>query len=145
MRARPGCLVERSAAMLHYEQLSELLQSELEVEPSEETRELYDQISSGDRLFKTIPFQPKHNLPAHQTSFIGREEEQSQIGEMMADPHCRLITLTGPGGIGKTRLALQVASAYLHSFEDGTYFVPLGPIQSPDALLSGIAHTLHFS
>jgi predicted ATPase/DNA-binding SARP family transcriptional activator len=136
---------QRSAALFQYAQFSKLLQSELGVEPSEATQDLFYQISSGVRLSKAISIQPKHNLPAQHTSFIGREKELAQIGKMMEDPHCRLITLTGPGGIGKTRLALQVASAFLHSFEDGTYFVPLGSIQSPDAILPTIAHTLSFS
>lgn len=136
---------QRSAALIQYDQYSKLLQSELRVEPSKAIQELFYQISSGDRLAKAISIQPKHNLPAQQTSFIGREKELAQIGRMMEDPHCRLITLTGPGGIGKTRLALQVASASLHAFRDGTYFVSLGSIQSPDAILSTIAHTLSFS
>jgi predicted ATPase/DNA-binding SARP family transcriptional activator len=136
---------QRSAALLQYEHCAKILQSELGVEPSEATQVLFQQISSGDRLSDAIPLQPKHNLPAQPTSFIGREKELAQIGEMMVDPHCRLITLIGPGGIGKTRLALQAADAFLHSFEDGTYFVPLGPIPSPDAILSAITHTLSFS
>jgi predicted ATPase/DNA-binding SARP family transcriptional activator len=136
---------DRSAALLQFEQCREILHSELEVEPSKSTWELYQQIMSGEELSESIPLHPKHNLPAQQTSFIGREKELAQIGKMMGDPHCRIITLVGPGGIGKTRLAVQAAAASIHRFEDGTYFIPLGSIPSPESILSAIAQVLSFS
>jgi len=136
---------QRNDALLQYDQYSKLLQSELGVEASKATLDLYHQIVDGRELSSTIRVQPKHNLPAQQTSFIGREKELTRICKMIEDPHCRLITLVGPGGIGKTRLALQAAAACLESFEDGTYFIPLGSIPSPEAILSAIAHSLSFS
>ena len=79
----------------------------------------------------------KHNLPSQPTPFIGREAEVATVKELlMGDPDdIRLVTLTGPGGTGKTRLALRTASELARSFADGVYFVDLAPSGSPRAFL----------
>src|SRR5437868_6395108 len=59
------------------------------------------------------PSAPQHNLPLQLAPFIGRENELAQLAERLADPDCRLLTVLGPGGIGKTRLAIEAASAQL--------------------------------
>src|SRR5262249_54413451 len=71
---------------------------------------------------------PSGNLPPPLTPFIGREKELAQIAARVADPACRLLTLVRPGGIGKTRLALQAASDRREEFVDGAYFVALTPM-----------------
>jgi predicted ATPase len=71
----------------------------------------------------------KYNLPAQLTSFVGREREIADVKRLLATT--RLLTLTGPPGTGKTRLAVQVASQVFHQFEDGVYFVELAPISDP--------------
>lgn len=71
----------------------------------------------------------RHNLPLAVTAFIGRERELEQVGELLGA--CRLVTLTGIGGVGKTRLALQVASAALEAFSDGVFLVELAPFIDP--------------
>jgi len=81
---------------------------------------------------------PRHNLPAQVTSFIGRQREIAEIKRLLATH--RLLTLSGPPGTGKTRLALQVASQVLHQFEDGVYFVDLAPISVPEFVPSTIAN-----
>ncbi len=83
-----------------------------------------------------------NNLPPQPTPFVGREKELAEIAALLADPNCRLLTLVGPGGIGKTRLALQAAEGQLPRFVDGITFVPLAPIGSPDLLPSAIAGAL---
>src|SRR5215212_4667246 len=67
----------------------------------------------------------RNNLPLQPTPLIGREKEVAEVGERLSRPEVRLLTLTGPGGTGKTRLALQAAADLLDDFPDGTYFVPL--------------------
>src|SRR5688572_28958095 len=76
------------------------------------------------------------------TSLVGREQEIAQVSDQLLSGQVRLLTLTGPGGVGKTRLALQVAARIHSAFADGAYFVSLGPISNPDLVLSTITQTL---
>ncbi len=81
-------------------------------------------------------------LPASLTSLIGREYDIRTVSTLLRQPEICLLTLTGTGGIGKTRLAVQVASELLHDFPDGACFVSLAPITDPDFVLPTIAQTL---
>src|SRR5690348_17085669 len=83
-----------------------------------------------------------NNLPLQLTSFIGRESEVAAVAALLRRPEVRLLTLTGTGGVGKTRLALEVASVLLHDYPDGVYFVSLAPINDPELVIPTIAHTL---
>lgn len=83
----------------------------------------------------------KNNLPAELTEFIGRVDEIEKISKLLKT--ARLITLWGPGGIGKSRLSLKVASMHLQSFKDGVYFIPLDSITRPDLVVSCIAKALN--
>ncbi len=87
-----------------------------------------------------------NNLPRAKTSFVGRDPELVELGRVLGQGEARLITLLGPGGIGKTRLALQLASGQLHeaSFPDGVYFVPLDALCEPDQIPLALAQTLGF-
>ena len=80
------------------------------------------------------------NLPVPATGFIGRERECEQVSELVREH--RLVTLTGPGGSGKTRLALQVADAAVNAFTDGVWWVPLAPVREPDLVEPAIARAL---
>jgi predicted ATPase/class 3 adenylate cyclase/tetratricopeptide (TPR) repeat protein/DNA-binding XRE family transcriptional regulator len=82
------------------------------------------------------------NLPAQPTLLIGREQEVATICGLLRRSEVRLLTLTGPGGTGKTRLGLQVAAELLDEFEHGVYFVNLAPISDPSLVASAIAQTL---
>lgn len=85
------------------------------------------------------------NLPIQTTPFIGRNDELAEISALLADPDCRLLTLIGPGGIGKTRLAIQAAAQISGEFADGVFFVALNPLSSPDYLVPTLADTVGFS
>ena len=180
---------ERSAGLAQYETCRRVLADELGVEPDEETTALCAQIKAG-KLRGPVPFpslpspterprhlpsagdvaaeaSPHHNLPAQPTPFIGRQNDLVQIAARLADPACRLFTIVGPGGMGKTRLALQAAQTILDSrfavldlgpatdnpkskipnprFEDGLFFVALAGVNSPDLLVSTIAAALDFT
>jgi predicted ATPase len=89
--------------------------------------------------------QPPSNLPAQPTLFIGREAELARVGERLADPDSRLITLLGPGGIGKTRLAVEAASRAPARFPQGVYFIPLAPLTSAEMIVPAIAQGAGFS
>ncbi len=132
--ARTG---QRSAALAQYKRCRRLLQEELDVEPSDETTALYERIKASMRG-------PRHNLPTVATDFVGRAGEQAELRRLLASPHTRLLTLLGPGGVGKTRLALEVAVALEPRFLHGAWFVPLAEVHSPrrDALPLAIAEAL---
>ena len=82
------------------------------------------------------------NLPMQLTTLVGREAEIANLSEMIEREGARLVTLTGPGGTGKTRLALAVAAEALDAFPDGVWFVDLAPLNDPALVLSGIASVL---
>ena len=82
------------------------------------------------------------SLPAQLTTLIGREQEISAISGLLQREEVRLVTLTGTGGIGKTRLGIEVASRLLDTFADGVAFVSLAPLIHPSLVLHTIAHTL---
>src|SRR5438105_11591708 len=79
--------------------------------------------------------QAPNNLPTGLGRLIGREKEVQSARHLLAEPHVRLLTLVGPGGVGKTRLALQVAEELLEEFEDGVYLVDLAAIVEPDLVI----------
>jgi predicted ATPase/class 3 adenylate cyclase len=83
-----------------------------------------------------------HNLPVQPTPFIGREQEVGAVQHLLASAGVRLMTLTGPGGTGKTRVALQVAAELSDVFSDGVFFVDLAPISDPALVVPTIAQTL---
>jgi predicted ATPase/DNA-binding CsgD family transcriptional regulator/DNA-binding XRE family transcriptional regulator len=85
---------------------------------------------------------PHDNLPAATTSFIGRERELEHVRELLRGATTRLLTLTGSGGSGKTRLALEAAGPLLDEFADGVYLVNLAPLAAPDLVLTAVARTL---
>ncbi|MBV7331016.1 AAA family ATPase [Chloroflexi bacterium TSY] len=86
---------------------------------------------------------PSHNLPTPSTSFIGRSEEVVEICRLLREePECRLLSLIGSGGIGKTRLAIEVASGLKEEFDDGVYFVGLAAVSEPILIVSAIADVL---
>ena len=96
-------------------------------------------LASDFPVLKTLNAVP-NNLPTQLTSFLGREQEIAEASQLLLDG--RLLTLTGPGGTGKTRLSLQIAADAADSFTDGIYFVPLGTISQSDLVLPTIAQAL---
>lgn len=85
---------------------------------------------------------PQHNLPNPLTPFIGREAEIQDLIAVLDDPDCRLLTLVGPGGIGKTRLSIAAARAKVADYKHGVRFVSLAAVSAPEFLATAIAETL---
>jgi predicted ATPase/class 3 adenylate cyclase/DNA-binding XRE family transcriptional regulator len=92
-------------------------------------------------LLKTLDTYP-NNLPIQPTTFIGREKAVTTLCDLARRPEVRLLTLTGPGGVGKTRLSLQVAAELSELFVDGVFVVPLAPVSDPEQVVPAIAQTL---
>src|SRR5512143_3944869 len=91
------------------------------------------------------PLAPRVNLPVLPTPLIGRQREVEELGQLLRDPHCRLLTLVGPGGMGKTRLAIETASHVQTIFADGVYFVPLAPVSATRFIVPVIADAIGFT
>jgi predicted ATPase/transcriptional regulator with XRE-family HTH domain len=85
------------------------------------------------------------NLPALPTPLIGRQREVEQLSQLLRDPQCRLLTLVGPGGIGKTRLAIETAAHLQDVFPDGVYFVPLASVNTTRFIVPVIADAIGFA
>jgi DNA-binding SARP family transcriptional activator/predicted ATPase/Tfp pilus assembly protein PilF len=130
---------QRSAALAQYETCRRMLAEELDIEPATETVALYEHIRAQEDLHISASVD---NLPPSPTPFVGREMELAELAELLANPDCRLVTLVGPGGIGKTRLALQAAAAQVGAFTHGITFVPLAPTGTVDHLTTAIIAAL---
>jgi predicted ATPase/DNA-binding SARP family transcriptional activator len=134
----------RSAALEQYQTCKRVLQDELSVEPSAETQALYEKIKTGLALDITpsIIELELTNLPAYLTSFVGREQDVQGLEECLEGADCRLIGIIGMAGVGKTRLALQVAERQLSRFPDGVWFVPLEGVYTSQAMAASIAQAI---
>jgi predicted ATPase/class 3 adenylate cyclase len=95
----------------------------------------------GSREFPALRSLYRTNLPVPATTFVGRGHELDELGALL-DRAVRLLTLTGPGGVGKTRLALQAVAGAAEAFPDGVWWVPLASVRDPDLVLSSIALAL---
>ena len=85
---------------------------------------------------------PRHNLPAQPTPLVGREQDVAAIRERVLFAQVRLLTLTGPAGVGKTRLAVEAAAALLDAFEHGVCYVNLAATREPTLVMAAIARAL---
>lgn len=128
---------DSAGAAATYRRCLQALQSDLGVEPSALTRAL----AQAAPLFSAqLRMTPKTNLPSALSSFIGREKEIAQLKQMMADH--RLVTLTGMGGVGKTRLTLAVAAELLGEFADGVWHVELASVSDLRLVPQAVAMAL---
>jgi predicted ATPase/transcriptional regulator with XRE-family HTH domain len=100
-------------------------------------------IPALEDLAPSAPFQqPQSKLPIFPTSFVGRKHEIDVLVNTLLDPACRLVTLTGPGGIGKTRFAVEAARRLEAKFGDGVYYFPMAGVRLPESILPTIADGL---
>lgn len=134
-----SALGNRAEALKSYEEGKQRLMEQLGVEPSEDTIKLYEQIKNLDGYGpSTAP--ARSNLPIPLTSFIGREQEIKTLTGIFKTT--RLLTLTGVGGCGKTRLAIQFASQFVDEFSEGIWWFELASIQDETSLVPAIKKTL---
>lgn len=135
---------QRAQALARYQSYHKQLLDELGVEPDHETRQLYARILDEETAQANQPGSAglPGALPVPLTPFIGRHKELADLAAWLRNPQTRLVTLLGPGGCGKTRLALQVAHSLRYNYPDGIFFVSLSGLISPEAFLPALAHAL---
>ena len=158
----------RELALKTYADYCKVFLTESNLDPSDEMQELAQHIKKGhsptpspqDTPEITVGLQfpaplkkiivqkanlPLNNLPSPPTTFIGRTHDEDNIVTMLQGQEVRLLTLTGTGGTGKTRLAIQVAKKVLPAFQDGVFFIQLSPIHNPAGVPRAIAVALGIS
>jgi len=158
---------DRTAIRRVYQSCVDLLARELDVEPSPATRDAYTHylrmpapltmgMAMSETRSDTISPRPSVDasplstsrprpLPAPRTNFLGRRRELAELALRLADPACRLLTVIGPGGVGKTRLTLESAKGHQPIFPDGVIFVPLAPLESVDQIVTALADALNLA
>ncbi|HEX8917689.1 MAG TPA: tetratricopeptide repeat protein [Chloroflexota bacterium] len=141
--ARSG---HRQQALRQYEQLEQALRRELDAEPDEEAQTIYRQIMEGNvpgeepRAIDVPDMLQHHNLPVSLTNFIGRQRETDDLKRCLTQ--ARLVTILGPGGVGKTRLALHAAEDLVDAYRDGIWLVELAAVADPDLVPHVVARAL---
>lgn len=144
---------DRTGAIRQYEKCVRILKDELGISPQPETEQLYQavlhrEIPAAGRPAADVVSAVKRtapSLPAFSTPFIGRRREVEQLISLLLDHDHRFVTLVGPGGTGKTRLAIQAASELIGPFPDGVFFTQLGSLQSQDGIVQAVANSVGFS
>jgi predicted ATPase/DNA-binding SARP family transcriptional activator len=144
---------DRPAALAAFERLRRTLADEVGVEPEEETVRLVEalrrgeigtrvQVAAGHGQQPSAPRTVASTMPIQPTRLVGRVREREALAAELADPSCRLLTVVGPGGVGKTRLAIAVASAVTSRFQHGALFVDLATVDTDEAQASAIVRSL---
>lgn len=154
---------DRAGALRVYHECVAVLKRELDIEPVSATTALYQELLkwNSDPQGKNdapasltppqyIPVKPKHNLPLQLTPMIGREHELAALEQLLSAEGIRLVTIAGPGGIGKTRLALEAARRQLDAgekslgdtFAHGVHFVALAPLNEPNQIVPALAEAI---
>lgn len=134
---------ERNAALAQYHSVRLVLERDLGIAPTAETTALYKQIKDESLAPNRAP--PPGNpswLPTLTTRLVGREAELVYVIDRLEEPNCRLLTLTGPGGVGKTHLAIEAASRCIGSFAHGVCFISATELRSMECLVSAIAEAV---
>lgn len=143
---------QRHEALRQFRQLSEALRQELDLEPDAATQKLHKDIAAGRFPSEDTPLRVKepaqegeqpprlHNLPLQLTTFVGRLKEADEVKSLLSST--RLLTLTGPGGCGKTRLAIEVASGLVGNYRDGVWLVELASLSEPPFVAQAVASVL---
>jgi hypothetical protein len=148
MLAHAG-LGDRAGMGSAYQRCVEALEAELGVPPSQETVQLFQRLSRGETAprppAEAAPPRRRSNLPTPPTPFVGREALLAEIAACLQEPACRLLTLVGPGGCGKTRLALEAAAARLDAHEHGVFFVSLAPLEAAEEIVPTVARAVGFT
>ena len=131
---------KRDTALAVFDECVDALQAHLGADPSDATRALHEQIRRGE--LSPPPRTTPHNLPHEPTPLLGRDDELQHLDELLQDPTCRLVSLVGPGGIGKTKLGIEAARRQLDTFPGGVFIVALASLSNPNDLVYACADAI---
>ncbi len=143
-----------SEALQTFETFTATLKRDVEGDPEAATLQLIESIRQGQRpsfaaetaVRISANMQRSHlKIPNPTTAFIGRETDIAKLSERLRDPACRLLSIVAPGGMGKTRLALEVGKRLAPGFSSGVCFVPFDAVSSPELMVSAVADALSFT
>jgi hypothetical protein len=138
----------RAEASRAYQMVTDAVRGSLGAEPDNDTVALGRELSATNSESSTAPAPPagsprrRHNLPAQTTPLVGREEDVGHVRDLLLHDDVRIVTLTGAGGVGKTRVGLKVAESLIAQFTDGVVFVPLAPVRESSLVLPTVAQVL---
>ncbi len=133
---------QRNAALAQYQTCRTLIYETLGVEPEQETTRLYEQICASE----TAPVRSsRHNLEKLLPPLVGRSSELRTLQSWLQETRVNAILLIGPGGVGKTHLAIETAKNQIENFADGAYFVDLRALETRHSIIPAIAEAIHFS
>lgn len=132
----------RDSALAQFEACRRILADELGLDPAPETVALYEQIRDGLLAPPVIAALPRYRVPLQPSPLLGRDDELARLGQLLCQPGCQLLTLLGPGGVGKTRLALELALRLQTGYADGACLVELAAIRDPTLVAPTIAQAL---
>lgn len=141
---------DRASALAQFDRCREQLWEHIGVEPAPETMQTRAEITAGHlgthttERSRPAPARAHHNLPAETAPLIGREAETADIQQVLAIQTHRLVSILGPGGMGKTRLGLVVARNLLEHFQDGVYFIDLSAADDAEEIAPAIAAVLNY-
>jgi predicted ATPase/DNA-binding SARP family transcriptional activator len=147
---------QQQKALETFERFKKGLEQDFDSQPEAETLELIQAIRQGEVSSKTTTLtatklptplantkaKPRHNLSVQPTQFVGREVEKAKLAEYLTDSSCRLLSIVAPGGMGKTRLAIEVAGAQVEQFAHGVWFASFVPVNAPEQMIYTIADAL---
>jgi len=137
---------QKNQAVAYYRKLVKILDSELQLPPDDETESLIRKIESGElkaQVSMESVSESKLNVPIQPTPFIGRKNDISHIVDLLLEPEHRIVTITGPGGSGKTRVAMQVAETIAPRYQDGIVWVSYESVESCEFIGLKIAEALN--
>jgi DNA-binding SARP family transcriptional activator len=134
----------QSEALDAYHHLREQLDADVGLDPSPALQTLYKQILNQESTLtlEAATPRPPTNLPTPANALVGRDAALGEVIALVGEQRGRILTLTGPGGIGKTRLAIEAAAKLRDDFPDGVYYVPLAAVRDPRIVVSAILEQL---
>lgn len=140
---------QRGKALAQYESCRQILANELGIEPDAETNHLWQRIKEGALQPTGTRLTHLHHFPNQLTPFVGREEDLGRILALLGDKTCRVLTLVGPGGMGKTRLSIQVGRLLGQSqaigvpfYRDGAFFMSLTAVTDAEGLITAVSQAV---